>query len=204
MSVQDLPARTRRRAKRARKGSKGKRRTTRRQSAAPAGLPASTGKLSSKSSTVKSEAVVKPAAACTPASGGVRWSNGERLEDLFESLCDRLALGGEDSLPAVIAEGRQYSFRDLDNRANQAARHLQQRGIKPGDRVALLMDKSFDTYVALLAVQKLHAAYVPLDKSFPHERISFILEDAGVRAIVSPDRVPGQDLQPRLHQGVHR
>ena len=116
---------------------------------------------------------------------GVRWSKGERLEDLFEGLCDTLALTGEDTSPAVIDAGTEYSFRELDNRANQAARHLKQRGIKAGDRVALLLDKSFDTYVVLLAVQKLHAAYVPLDKSFPNERISFILEDAGVRAIVS-------------------
>lgn len=123
--------------------------------------------------------------ASEPAAVGGRWSQGERLEDLFEALCDTLALSGEDANPAVIAGGREYSFRDLDNRANQAARFLQEKGVKPGDRVALLLDKSFDTYVALLAVQKLHAAYVPLDKSFPNERISFILEDAEVRAIVS-------------------
>ncbi|MEP4329087.1 MAG: Pls/PosA family non-ribosomal peptide synthetase, partial [Anderseniella sp.] len=116
---------------------------------------------------------------------GVRWSKGERLEDLFEGLCDTLALTGEDTSPAVIDAGTAYSFRDLDKRANQAARHLKQRGVKAGDRVALLLDKSFDTYVVLLAVQKLHAAYVPLDKSFPNERISFILEDADVRTIVS-------------------
>ncbi|MGI9515184.1 MAG: Pls/PosA family non-ribosomal peptide synthetase [Anderseniella sp.] len=185
MSVQDLPTRTRRRAKRVRKGGKAKRRATRQQPPAPVSLPAKAGKPSGKAAAVSQAVAAKAAAAHLPASTGVRWSKGERLEDLFESLCDTLALSGEDTLPAVIAEGRQYSFRDLDNRANQAARHLQRRGIRPGDRVALLMDKSFDTYVALLAVQKLHAAYVPLDKSFPNDRISFILEDAGVRAIVS-------------------
>ncbi len=180
MSVQDLPTRTRRRTKRARKHRK-----ARQHPSAPVRLPASNGKQSNKLTAVKPAAVAEPAAVTRPVSTGVRWSKGERLEDLFETLCDTLALTGEDSLPAVVAEGSEYSFRDLDNRANQAARHLQQRGIKPGDRVALLLDKSFDTYVVLLAVQKLHAAYVPLDKSFPNERISFILEDAGVRAIVS-------------------
>ena len=116
---------------------------------------------------------------------GVRWTEGERLENLFEDLCDKLALTGEDSSPAVITDSGVYSFRDLDNRANQAARYLQVKGVGPGDRVALLLDKSFDTYVALLAVQKLRAAYVPLDKSFPNDRIAFILEDAEVRTIVS-------------------
>ncbi len=116
---------------------------------------------------------------------GVRWSPGERLENLFEDLCDKLALTGEDTIPAAVTAKGVYSFRDLDNRANQAARYLQEKGVRPGDRVALLLDKSFDTYVVLLAVQKLRAAYVPLDKSFPNDRIAFILEDAGVQAIVS-------------------
>ena len=179
MSVQALPTRAQRRVKRPRKGSKSRYRTPPKQPLTAVSLPASAGKLSSE------PAVVEPAAVNKPASTGVRWSKGERLEDLFEGLCDTLALTGEDTSPAVIAEGTEYSFRDLDNRANQAARHLRAKGIKAGDRVALLLDKSFDTYVVLLAVQKLHAAYVPLDKSFPNERIAFILEDADVRALVS-------------------
>ena len=70
---------------------------------------------------------------------------------------------------------RPYSFRELDDRANQLARFLLAQGVKPGDRVALLFDKSVDTYVALLAVLKVHAAYVPLDAGFPNDRIGFIL-----------------------------
>ncbi len=65
------------------------------------------------------------------------------------------------------------------------ARFLIEQGIKSGDRVGLLFDKGVHTYVALLAVLKINAAYVPLDASFPNERIGFILEDAGVKAIVS-------------------
>ncbi|MEO1161751.1 MAG: AMP-binding protein, partial [Pseudomonadota bacterium] len=142
MTVQDLPMRTRQRVKRSHKNRNTRYGTPVQQQPADGG----------------------PATVGLPGTSGVRWSKGERLEDLFESLCDRLAETGEDASPAVIAEGVEYSFRDLDNRANQAARHLQQKGIKPGDRVALLLDKSFDTYVVLLAVQKLHAAYVPLDQ----------------------------------------
>ncbi len=56
-----------------------------------------------------------------------------------------------------------------------------EQGIKSGDRVALMFDKGVHTYVALLAVLKVNAAYVPLDASFPNERIGFILKDAGVK-----------------------
>jgi fatty-acyl-CoA synthase len=65
------------------------------------------------------------------------------------------------------------------------ARHLIDRGITSGDRVGLLFDKSPDTYVAMLAVMKVNAAYVPLDAAFPIERIRFIVGDAEMSAIVT-------------------
>ena len=67
------------------------------------------------------------------------------------------------------------------------ARYLIEQGIRSGDRVGLLFDKSAETYVALLAVLKINAAYVPFDCGFPTERIRFILQDADVKAIVSMD-----------------
>ena len=57
--------------------------------------------------------------------------------------------------------------------------------MQAGDRVGLLFDRSVATYVALLAVLKVNAAYVPLDAGFPKERISFILNDAAVRVVIS-------------------
>src|SRR5262249_6333121 len=111
----------------------------------------------------------------------VRWKPGERLEQLFEQRCDQLPA----NQVAVIAEEIALTFRELDNRANQAARYLIDQGLKAGDRVALLFDKTINRYVGLLAVLKVGAAYVPLDSSFPADRMGFILEDAGVKAIVS-------------------
>src|SRR6266545_3956850 len=114
----------------------------------------------------------------------IRWRAGERLQHLFEQRCDELHAGNGPH-EAVITEVATYSFRDLDNRANQVARLLIEQGIKAGDRVALMFDKGVHAYVALLAVLKVNAAYVPLDASFPNERIGFILKDAGVSAIVT-------------------
>ena len=114
----------------------------------------------------------------------IRWQAGERLQHLFEQRCDEIHAGNGPH-EAVITEGATYSFRDLDNRANQVARFLIEQGIKSGDRVALMFDKGVHAYVALLAVLKVNAAYVPLDAGFPNERIGFILQDAGVSAIVT-------------------
>ncbi|MGE0038792.1 MAG: Pls/PosA family non-ribosomal peptide synthetase [Xanthobacteraceae bacterium] len=117
---------------------------------------------------------------CANADNSIRWTEGERLNDLFERRCDELS-----DAEAVVTDTATYTFRDLDNRANQTAHYLLSRGLKSGDRIGLVFDKTFDTYVALLAVLKINAAYVPLDAGFPNDRITFICGDAGVKTILS-------------------
>src|SRR3982074_3353425 len=112
--------------------------------------------------------------------GAVRGKEGERLHHLLERAC--LRFGAND---AVVTDQAVITYRDLDKRANRVARYLIDQGIEPGDRVGLLFDKSVETYVALLAVMKVNAAYVPLDPGFPAERVGFILADANVKAVVS-------------------
>lgn len=111
----------------------------------------------------------------------IRWKQGERLSDYFEQRCDAVP---QDHL-AVIAEDAALTFRQLDDRANQTARFLIGRGVKPGDRVGVLFDKSVHGYVALLAIMKIGAAYVPLDQNFPSDRIQYIIDDAGLETIIS-------------------
>src|SRR5262245_43501665 len=111
---------------------------------------------------------------------GPRWHEGERLNHLLEKVCRQF-----EANEAIVTDETVLTYRDLDNRANQVARYLIDQGIKPGDRVALLFDRSAETYIALLAVMKVNAAYVPLDPGFPTERIGFILTDANVKAVVS-------------------
>ena len=121
---------------------------------------------------------------CKDADNTVRWKPGERLNYYFEQRCDQLPA---DHL-AVVTEDISVTFSELDNWANQAARYLLDQGLKAGDRIGLLFDKSVHSYVALLAVLKIGAAYVPLDVSFPADRVAFILEDADVKAIISVSR----------------
>src|SRR3954466_5535920 len=109
-----------------------------------------------------------------------RWKQGERLNNLLEEACTPSSEGA-----AVITDPRTLSYRELDGRANQVARYLMDQGIQAGDRVGLLFEKSVETYIAMLAVMKVNAAYVPLDAAFPTERMRFILGDAQITAIVS-------------------
>jgi non-ribosomal peptide synthetase-like protein len=114
------------------------------------------------------------------ASNTIRWVPGERLNHLLEEACIRFATND-----AVIRSDIILSYSDLNHRANQLARHLLERGVKSGDRVALMFDRSPETYVAMFAVMKVNAAYVPLDAAFPIERIRFIIGDSNVSTILS-------------------
>ncbi|MCC2097703.1 MAG: amino acid adenylation domain-containing protein [Hyphomicrobiales bacterium] len=109
-----------------------------------------------------------------------RWTEGERLHNLIEHCCavhsDRIA---------VETETETLTYAELNAKANQLARYLVANGVKPGDRVGLLFAKTSDTYVALLAVLKANAAYVPLDQAFPAGRLKYIAADAQLTAIVS-------------------
>ncbi|OXM46126.1 Pls/PosA family non-ribosomal peptide synthetase [Amycolatopsis alba] len=115
----------------------------------------------------------------------VRWRAGDRLEQLYERLSDRLRAEGLGDRLAVDTGTTQLTFAGLDERANRLARHLRARGVLPGDRVGLLFDEPVHPYIAMLAVLKVNAAYVPLDAGFPDDRLGYIVRDAGVRLVVS-------------------
>src|SRR5262249_52184240 len=84
----------------------------------------------------------------------------------------------------AICDGRQQiSYRELDRRANQLAHYLRSLGIGPEMKVALYMERNASIVVGLLGVLKAGAAYLPLDISFPSERVGHILEDASVTVI---------------------
>ncbi|MGA6153773.1 Pls/PosA family non-ribosomal peptide synthetase [Stenotrophomonas sp. NPDC087984] len=127
--------------------------------------------------------------ACAGWDGSVRWRDGERLERLFEERCDRMRAREKGDRLAVDAGDVALTYSRLDERANQLARFLMAEGVRPGDRIGLLLDEAVDAYVGMLAVLKAHAAYVPLDAGFPPDRLSYIVADASVRMVLSLSRL---------------
>ncbi len=91
---------------------------------------------------------------------------------------------------ALAGAGQQLSYAELDARANQLARLLRAQGVGPEQTVAVALPRSPDLVVALLAVLKSGAAYVPLDLDHPAERLRAMLEDARPAALLAAGAVP--------------
>ncbi|MGH3961571.1 amino acid adenylation domain-containing protein [Mycobacterium sp.] len=92
---------------------------------------------------------------------------------------------------AVVYEGRQYSYREINEEANRLAHWLIQQGVGTEDRVAVLLDKSPELAITALGILKAGAAYLPVDPDYPEDRLSFILNDAEAKLIL---REPVTDL----------
>jgi len=86
---------------------------------------------------------------------------------------------------AVAFDGRGLTYSELDLRANQLARQLYACGVRPGALVGVYLERSPEMVVALLAVWKAGAAYVPLDPAFPMDRLTFMMRDAALAAVVT-------------------
>lgn len=88
--------------------------------------------------------------------------------------------------PAIVDQsGQAIDYAQLCARSQILAQRLQQLGIKPDDRVAIWMDRSVDFIVSILGVLEAGAAYVPIDTSFPEERVLLILDNSGARVLIT-------------------
>jgi len=86
---------------------------------------------------------------------------------------------------ALEADGDVLSYVDLDERTDQLAAALMERGAGPGKVVGLCLERSTDLVVSMLAILKTGAAYLPLDPSYPADRVSFMIEDSATPLIVA-------------------
>ncbi|GHF24638.1 hypothetical protein GCM10010218_01500 [Streptomyces mashuensis] len=94
---------------------------------------------------------------------------------------------------ALVDDDEELTYRELDERANRLAHRLAAAGAGPEDLVGLCLGRGARTVVALLAVLKAGAAYVPLDPDYPADRLAYMLKDAGARLVVTR-----KDLRDRL------
>jgi amino acid adenylation domain-containing protein len=89
---------------------------------------------------------------------------------------------------AVVYGNQRLTYRELNARANQLARHLQNMGTKPDSLVGICIERSLEMVIGLLGILKAGAAYVPLDPEYPPQRLAFMLEDAAVTVLLTQAR----------------
>jgi len=86
---------------------------------------------------------------------------------------------------AVVCRGRRLSYAELDQASNRLAHELQARGLGAGARIGICLPRSPDLIVAMLAILKSGAAYVPLDTASPAERLAFIAQDCELALVIA-------------------
>jgi amino acid adenylation domain-containing protein len=106
--------------------------------------------------------------------------NDKCLHQLFEEQVEKTP-----DLCAVIHNERYLTYSELNRRTNRLARHLRALGVKPGICVGVFKDKTLEITEAILAVLKAGGTYVPINTSYPTERVKFVLQDARVHVLLT-------------------
>jgi amino acid adenylation domain-containing protein len=109
-----------------------------------------------------------------------------RLDTLFSEQAAR----SPDAV-AVVSGRERVTYRELDTRSNQLARELIGLGAKPGTLVGITLERSVELLVAIFAVLKTGAAYIPIDPGYPPQRQEFMLADGGAPVLLTQERLLG-------------
>jgi amino acid adenylation domain-containing protein len=117
--------------------------------------------------------------------------NNKTIASLFEEIAEMFP-----DKPAVVYQGLPCSYSRLNEKADALAVVLQQLGIKTEEPVAILMERSHELIISILAILKAGGAYLPLDYKYPDERIHSILKDAGTKILLSDGYRDFNDIVP--------
>ena len=111
---------------------------------------------------------------------------GECVHGLFEQQVERSPLS-----VALVSGEQELSYGELNRRANQLGHYLQELGVGPEVRVGLCVERSVEMVVGLLGILKAGGVYVPLDPSYPTERLGYMLEDTAAPVLLTQARLSG-------------
>jgi amino acid adenylation domain-containing protein len=119
-------------------------------------------------------------------STGKEYPINQCLHGLFETQIERTP-----NSVAVICGNRQLSYRELDERSNQVAHYLRERGVKPDVSVAICLHRCTELVVLILGILKAGGAYVPLDPEYPEARLQLMIRDAQIPILITSAELAG-------------
>jgi microcystin synthetase protein McyA len=114
----------------------------------------------------------------------IEYPSDKCIHQLFEEQVEKTP-----DVVALVFEDQELTYRQLNEKANQLAHYLQTLGIEPEVLVGICVKRSVEMVVGLLGILKAGGAYVPLDPSYPTERLSYMLSDAGVKVLLTQDNL---------------
>ncbi len=121
------------------------------------------------------------------------------FHELFEAQAARTP-----AAIAVVCEGQQISYGELNGRTNQLAHHLRSLGVGPDVLVALCMERSLEVIVGIVGILKAGGAYVPLDPSYPAERLQYMLADSRAAVLLTSQEQRTKDKEQRTDSTTDR
>ncbi|WP_317168128.1 AMP-binding protein, partial [Flavobacterium collinsii] len=86
---------------------------------------------------------------------------------------------------AVVYEGEALSYRELNEKSNQLGHYLIEQGVEPDTLVGICLERSLEMLIGILGILKSGGAYVPVDPDYPSDRIGYMLDDAGIKLVLS-------------------
>ena len=116
------------------------------------------------------------------------------LHDLFQQQVDT-----NPTATALVFENSSLTYVELAHRVDKLAAFLVTHGVAPGEVVGLVLDRSLEMVIAMLAALKAGGAYLPLDPAYPRERLDFILSEAEPRVILTQQRLAPQIVKTEAH-----
>ncbi len=116
----------------------------------------------------------------------------------FERCAEKFA----DNI-AITNEEEKITYKELNYKANIIANTLFDAGVKSGDIVGIILDKSVNMIASILGILKIRAAYLPISPEFPDDRINYMLEDANCKTIISDNKFEGRLKKDDLYQLIN-
>jgi amino acid adenylation domain-containing protein len=114
------------------------------------------------------------------------YPNDRTIHQLFEEQVERIP----DNV-ALVYEDRRMTYRELNEKSNQLAGYLRDKGVKADSIVGIMVNRSFEMIVGIMGILKAGGAYLPIDPEYPEDRINFMLEDSRAKLLLTQGSLKG-------------
>ena len=123
----------------------------------------------------------------------VDYPKDKTVVDLFEEQVEKTP----DNI-AVVFEEQKLTYRELNEKANSLAHYLVENGVEQGNVVGIMLDRSFETIISMLAVLKANATYLLIDKDLPEDRILYMLENAKYKCLIKSNKIKDINCEAKI------